>query len=79
MHLPNSLSALKAAAIVCLVTSALPIRRNHLLAMDAISRSGSGTQIVALELRTQKVLFALSVLETSRLAFVRVYKDSAEA
>ena len=34
MHLPNSLSASSAAATVGLVTSALPMRRNHLPAMN---------------------------------------------
>ena len=34
MHLPNSLSASSAAATVGLVTSALPLRRNHLPAMN---------------------------------------------
>ena len=79
MHLPNSLSASSAAAIVGLVTSALPMRRNHLSCNEDQSPEAEAARSSLLWSLVGRRFFVLSVLETSGLAFVRVVEDMAEA
>ena len=79
MHLPNSLSASPAAATVSLVTAALPIRRNHLPAMNANLQKRKRHAARCFGASWDEGFFVLGVLETSGLAFVRVAKYFAEA